>query len=231
MAVQELIQYVQEKTNQGYDPASIRSFLIGQGYPPSDVDKAFNYFQPKKRQFSATSFMGMALFVLGVALIMLASINMVGKKVGTEVTIQTSLLSKSFKPGSPLNLQVDISGEGKLPATSTLRYRISDRDGKTVFYKGETIAVTESRSLKRSILLPDSVDLPGDYVLDTEATIGEKAFVSSFQFNIQRIEGEKEISFKVTDEPEKTFVRQKDPSLPDSISDVSSSDVVRMEGA
>ncbi|MBN1156919.1 hypothetical protein JXA85_04840 [Candidatus Woesearchaeota archaeon] len=234
MAVQGLIQYIQEKLHQGYAPASIRSFLLGQGYAQNDVDSAFNYLEPRKKSFSAAKFFGVTLFVIGVALMIVASLKYIGVKqdIVSELKVTTELLTATYVPGNPLKLKIDISSERKIPETLVLMYKVSDSRGKTLFYKDETVNVVKQRNFNRDIILPENINLPGEYSLDTEASIGENAFISSFGFRIVKSEtkDEEDAEFRVVKEqPVIAFVK-KDPTVPPARG-ISVDDVMRMDGA
>ncbi len=233
MAVQGLIQYIQEKLQQGYAPASIRSFLLGQGYASDQIDSALNYLEPRKKTSSPARFFGVALFVIGAALMIVASMKFVGEKqeLVPELKVTAELLTTTYTPGSPAKLRIDISSERKIPETLTFMYKVSDSRGKTIFYKDETLNLLKQRSLNRDIILPENVNLPGEYLLDTEAALADKAFVSSFSFQILKKESAApEIRFEVKQTEQKVAVLKKDPTIPPG-RDISVDEVIRMDGA
>ena len=73
----------------------------------------------------------------------------------------------------------------------------------------------------------------GDYVLDTEASISEKAFLSSFEFSVKKEQVAEEIRFIVEAETEPEFFEPIEPTIPhfSAIKESDLGDVVRMDGA
>lgn len=49
MINQQLLQYIQQNVNSGYDANAIRTTLVSQGYKQQDIDETINYVQSQKQ--------------------------------------------------------------------------------------------------------------------------------------------------------------------------------------
>ena len=180
MPRQQLISYIQQQLNQGYDLNSIKTYLINYGYNKDEVEQAINsVYAPKKpKPRKVILIAGIIIFaILAISIILLVA------KPGKEeisLSIDTELGSKNIIPGGYImfNTEIEKSGAGMV----LLNHIMTGPDGKEI----SSIEQTTFKSKSAQFKIPSDAK-PGRYTITTSAELGGIKKTSKITFSIAQI--------------------------------------------
>jgi hypothetical protein len=192
MANQNLVMFIQNSLQQGYDINSIRNQLIQQGYSQYDVDAAIGFLYGRPQQvhhtisLSKSAIIGIIAAILGVALTAVLAYMLVlePKAPSKLLDFETSPLKTAVKPGETMSFTIRLFNMG-----STKRYDVSvssiiyDEINKMVAKKEDTFAVEKRTTETMQITIPATAK-PGTYSVKSTASYPAGKAVSSFEFSI-----------------------------------------------
>ena len=187
MPLQQLISYVQQQLNSGYDINSIRINLINYGYNRDEIEQAINYvYAPTQKKQKPTKIILIAGIVL-ISILIIITILLIAKPSGEEASlnIDTEMQSKNIIRGSYImfNTEIEKSGAGMV----SLNHVLEGPDGKEI----DNIEETTFKSKYSQFRIPSDAK-PGKYTIITSAELGDIKKVSKIEFSIAQI-GEDEL--------------------------------------
>ncbi|NOZ81519.1 MAG: hypothetical protein GXP63_07705 [DPANN group archaeon] len=186
-----LVKYVQDKLAEGYDKKTLSAFLVDQGYPPAEVQDVIGS-SPSRVPDDGSHAKMVLIGLLVLGLIVIGSLSVIfldfsgSSPALNRIDVDTRFLSDRYEPGKPLAIEVKVVDVGSKDAHQVfLSYRVRDKATKNVvFFKQETINLQGEKTSERQLYLPEDLS-EGKYLLETEATVDQKTFLSSFTFDVQ----------------------------------------------
>jgi len=180
MPRQQLISYIQQQLNQGYDLNSIKTYLINYGYNKDEVEQAINsVYAPKKPKPRKIILIA---GIIIIAVLAISTILLLGKSGKEEISlsIDTELGSKNIIPGGYImfNTEIEKSGAGMV----LLNHIMTGPDGKEISNIEETTFKSKSAQFK----IPSDAK-PGRYAITTSAELGDIKRTSKITFSIAQI--------------------------------------------
>jgi len=187
MANQQLIDYIKQQLQAGYDINTLKSYIIKYGYPPKDVEEAINaLYHPEVKHvvhhLSKNTIIAVSLTVL---LLLIPSMYFLFLQDDSGpsrlLDLKTSTVNSDIGPGDKLEFIIELSNLGKNKRYDVfLKHEIIG----TEISQEETIAVETSTSKKSSVNIPLDI-APRRYTLKTTATYGDQKAFSTTGFNIK----------------------------------------------
>jgi hypothetical protein len=183
---QQIVDYLRQQINAGYDVNTLKAHLIQHGYNPQEVEEAIRFLYPQEVQhhvhhLSKNAVIAIALIGLLIVIIIPSIFfYLSGDGPSQLLDLRTSVLTKNIESGDKLEFNIELSNLGK-----SKRYDVflkHELIGTDVFME-ETIAVETSTSKTSSIQLPDNLESKR-YTLKTTAPYNSQKAFSTFTFNI-----------------------------------------------
>jgi hypothetical protein len=167
----DLTSYIKDLVSKGYDIYTIKSGLLRYGYPEQMVDQAiYNLNHPQKSlELSKTTVLISVgvLIVLALGTYFFFFSGVIPDKL-LDVTITTS--DSEVQPGGFLSASIDLVNMGKQKRYDVfLKYELlNEETRKRAAYKGETVALTDTKSQNVNLLIPKETQA-GSYILHVTA--------------------------------------------------------------
>lgn len=232
MGGDSLQSYIQQKLSAGYTTQGLYQYLLSQGYKAEQLNPLFQQTSIPKEKGSFRlvlfSTLMVLIIVLGGAAVILVDTDDVPELLSLD--IKSVIITESYEQGKPIDVRVEIvDPSGSRDGYQVyLSHRILADDGSLVFFTQETLRLAGSKIANRKLFIPKDTQV-GSYILETEATVGEKTFSSSFSFSIERYDpilalggdgvGDRTLppSFRIIPEEEtrRNRILVKQPTLPE----------------
>jgi|GEM_PF-4043012 len=159
--------YVQQMKQTGYDEATIRSYLLSQGYAQEQINQAFG------RKFPVIFVVVMILVVvLGAAV---AAVVLFILPAATALSVKAQPATIEVSPGAALDFAVSIKGAE--PSKVTLTARVLDAQGKPA-------QVTSNVQGTTGKLVLGEQTTPGRYFVELTAREGKRTGRDTFAFQV-----------------------------------------------
>ena len=206
MPRQQLISYIQQQLNQGYDLNSIKTYLINYGYDKDEVEQAISsVYAPKKPKPRKIILIAGIIIIAVLAISIILILSKPGKE-EISLSIDTELGSKNIIPGGYImfNTEIEKSGAGMV----LLNHIMTGPDGKEISSIEETTFKSKSAQFK----IPSDAK-PGRYAITTSAELGGIKKTSKITFSIAQI-GEDIIPEEEPQEEEEEPEEEEEEEIP-----------------
>lgn len=182
MVQQNLVDYVKQLLQQGYNPETIRTTLLNAGYTPQDVQDALTAAGAKH----VNTKMLLMIFggVLVIAIITLVTLKLL-QAPPAELTFALTLFTQQAAPGQELTFTSDIENPSGTSTTGVIDYTITGPPGR-VASTTESFTVKEQTNLPTTIRLPKDLQ-PGTYTLTATLTYGQKQKTQTETFQVTEV--------------------------------------------
>lgn len=190
MVNNQLVSYIKEQINNGYNIDAIKHNLIQHGYDPHSVEEAsrqlYNQDKGTHSVIIPAAVIGIALLVLFIGFMFLRT-----PVVPNELLdIETVSLKDEVSPGEILNFNVELVNMGTSNAYDVvLKHSLLDLRGAVITSKQESVAILTKASSKSQMQIPKSI-ASGRYILETTAYYHDKTAKSSFMIEVSRPENQ-----------------------------------------
>jgi hypothetical protein len=206
--IQQLATYIQQQTTAGYPIETVKTFLVGRGYPYYEVDSAINLIQAPQKEVKTEH--KLVIFALITMIILAGAMSFFYFKIFSLVAtppeatalldVKVTRLTNIPIPGEDFTFTTDVINLGRPePYDITMRYRVIDKtNDQTVLEQQESIAISTTTQRVVTFPIPDDIK-PGNYILRADALYGNYSATAGFIFTIQP----KEIAKKQLEEIKK----------------------------
>lgn len=165
---QNLVNYIVDRMQEGYQVDQIRTALLHYGYDPTSVDTAVNYVYKRKA-------LGQEKFSVSPKLLLTISASMIVLVLGifffvsnqgeALLDVEINVVAPEVYEGTRVQAVTEIFNMGSTDVVDVmLEYTFVHESGDTVFEKRETIAVQTRASKSITIPLPTNAPL-GRYTI------------------------------------------------------------------
>ena len=195
MVDQNIVNYIKQQLNAGYDINSIRSALVNYGYDAGAVEEAIKASQPSK----GIPVIPIAAGVVAVLLVISLFFIFRGGEEERLLDLEISSVMHEVEAGDSIQFNVELinMGTGKRYDVS-LTHQIIDSSNRIITTKQEALAVETRTSSSSQIAVPYITD-KGRYTLKTTAFYDTKTAVSSLMFDVKAKEVSEEPAEVVED--------------------------------
>jgi len=193
MAGKQLISYIKDQFDKGYDVNTIKYHLMKHGYTAEQVNEAISESYGQKEvkhiiHFSPATMITILSVFLG--LIVLSSIFFfVTNEKGPEQLLDIELkgITTTAQQGSEISFIAELINQGSKKGYDVILKHeiISQKTNKLLTFKEETKAIEGSISFPVEVKVPDDA-LPGNYILRTIATYNSQRAVATLPAKIEK---------------------------------------------
>lgn len=196
MAGKQLIYYIKEHLDKGYDINTIKYHLMKHGYTAEQVNEAISQSYGRKEikhiiHFSPAAMITILSVFLGLVAVSAVFFFMVKEKAPEQLLdISLESITSTANQGGEISFTAQLASLGsKKRYDVNLRYElISKKTNLIATFEEETKAIETSASLRKDLKIP-SETLPGDYILRAIAIYGAQRAVATLPVKV--VEGEK----------------------------------------
>jgi len=220
--IQQLVAYVQQQLQAGYNSQTIANFLISRGYPYYEVNAALQQAtapqKAMKTEHKLFLFAVIAMLAVTSAMVFFylqAYVHVGGEMPEQLLDVETEKLSTLVEQGGELTYQVNLMSFGSGQRYDVLMtYKVIDRETEEVVLEEmETVALsTTVEKLKRFDIPQDTK--PGKYLLRVDASYEDFTATSGFVFNIVSAQEAEELREDVPEVPEENITEEMLPEIP-----------------
>lgn len=179
----QLVEYIQEQLNRGYNINYLRDYLINYGYNPYEVNDAVNYIHLKPKIKPP---------VFAIAAIAIVALIAVFSVVFIKSGSPKSLLDLELNPlktevfqGDELQFNIQLTNMGAAKRYDvSLKHEITDYSKNIITTKEEAIAIETRISKLSSIIIPSNIK-PGKYFARTTAYYDSQNPSAGFMFEVK----------------------------------------------
>ncbi|MBI5398267.1 hypothetical protein HZB03_02275 [Candidatus Woesearchaeota archaeon] len=192
--IQQLSYYIRQQQQAGYPLDTIKTFLVGKGYPYYEIDSAITLITAPAKEIRVEH--KLIVFALIAIIVISGAVSFFYFKVfvfiakpseaGALLDVKVNKLTTVPIPGEDFIFTTDVINFGKQqPYDITLRYRVIKKDtDQTVFEQEETVAIATTTQRVVNFALPEDVT-PGNYILRTDAIYGNYTATAGVIFTIE----------------------------------------------